>query len=248
MSRDGWAALPRGATGLSAVCDCGISWSYSFTIKYKDLFWYYIVSSEINQNIAVEGLNASCVSFPWTCFRCIDVHEILWHYKYFCKVHSCTDNCRDFHLRYYNVPWTFWNKEQRFASLITVENRQLSAGPLNFDCSHVWQWTVNSTTVAFGSESVNMYLHKKKTITTLYYFLGELANVKLKNLITTHSEHFLTHWWLPRCVMVAGEASPQHSLFLYTVHESPFEPAHRRFSIVFYLPLHKFWEKWVWKF
>ena len=32
MSRDGWAALLRGATGLSAVCDCGISWSYSLTI------------------------------------------------------------------------------------------------------------------------------------------------------------------------------------------------------------------------
>ena len=32
MSRDGWAALPRGATGLSAVCDCGISWSYLLTI------------------------------------------------------------------------------------------------------------------------------------------------------------------------------------------------------------------------
>ena len=28
VSRDGWAALPRGAVGLSAVCDCGISWSY----------------------------------------------------------------------------------------------------------------------------------------------------------------------------------------------------------------------------
>ena len=26
------AALPRGATGLSAVCNCGISWSYSLTI------------------------------------------------------------------------------------------------------------------------------------------------------------------------------------------------------------------------
>ena len=25
MSRDGRAALPHGATGLSAVCDCGIS-------------------------------------------------------------------------------------------------------------------------------------------------------------------------------------------------------------------------------
>ena len=25
VSRGGWAASPRGATGLSAVCDCGIS-------------------------------------------------------------------------------------------------------------------------------------------------------------------------------------------------------------------------------
>ena len=32
VSRDGWAAPPRGATGLSTVCDCGISWSYSLTI------------------------------------------------------------------------------------------------------------------------------------------------------------------------------------------------------------------------
>ena len=32
MSRDGWAAVPRGATGLSAVCDFGISYSYLLTI------------------------------------------------------------------------------------------------------------------------------------------------------------------------------------------------------------------------
>ena len=29
-------ALPRGATGLSAVCDCGISRSYSLTILNTD--------------------------------------------------------------------------------------------------------------------------------------------------------------------------------------------------------------------
>ena len=34
-----------------------------------------------------------------------------------------------------------------------VKNRQLSTVPLNFDCSRVWQWMVNSTAVAFGSES-----------------------------------------------------------------------------------------------
>ena len=32
MSRDGCVALPRGDVGLSAVCDCGISGSYSLTI------------------------------------------------------------------------------------------------------------------------------------------------------------------------------------------------------------------------
>ena len=56
---------------------------------------------------------------------------------------------------------TVWNKEQRFASLITVKSRQLSTVPINFDCSRVWQWTVYSTTVAFGSESVNAYFVRK---------------------------------------------------------------------------------------
>ena len=32
MSHDGRVALPRGAMGLSAVCDSGISWSYPLTI------------------------------------------------------------------------------------------------------------------------------------------------------------------------------------------------------------------------
>ena len=32
VSRDCCVALPRGAMGLSAVCDCGISWSYSLLI------------------------------------------------------------------------------------------------------------------------------------------------------------------------------------------------------------------------
>ena len=32
MSRDGCVALPRGDMGSSAVCDCGISRSYSLSI------------------------------------------------------------------------------------------------------------------------------------------------------------------------------------------------------------------------
>ena len=32
VSRDGYVALPRGAMSLPAVCDCGISRSYSLTM------------------------------------------------------------------------------------------------------------------------------------------------------------------------------------------------------------------------
>ena len=37
MSRDCCVALPRGVMGLSAVCDCGISWSYSLFIYYCNI-------------------------------------------------------------------------------------------------------------------------------------------------------------------------------------------------------------------
>ena len=95
--------VERSSSRCSAVCDCGISWSYSLTFFY---IWYYY------------------------------------------------------------VPWTFWNKEQSFASLITVKSRQLPMVSLNFDCTHVWQWTVNSTTVTFGSESVKEW--------TLWYIQQEI--------------------------------------------------------------------------
>ena len=32
VSRDCYVTHPHDATGLSAICDCGISWLYSFTI------------------------------------------------------------------------------------------------------------------------------------------------------------------------------------------------------------------------
>ena len=38
MSRDCCVALPSGATGLSVICDCGISWSYSLTIFDSSVF------------------------------------------------------------------------------------------------------------------------------------------------------------------------------------------------------------------
>ena len=44
VSHDRCGALPHVAMGLSAVCDCGITWSYSFTIFTQTLYivklWY----------------------------------------------------------------------------------------------------------------------------------------------------------------------------------------------------------------
>ena len=62
MSRDGWAALPRGAKGLSAVCDCGISWSYSlflyafFSLIRDLLFKYRCQKAERSQASSIKTL------------------------------------------------------------------------------------------------------------------------------------------------------------------------------------------------
>ena len=55
MSRDGLAALPRGATGLSTVCDCGIltyyfaqvadSFTYRSVTPWTYFDWLAMVSS-----------------------------------------------------------------------------------------------------------------------------------------------------------------------------------------------------------
>ena len=53
MSRDGRVALPSDAMGLSAVCDCGISRSYSHTI--------------FDVTTIVFVLRGYCKKFPCTC-------------------------------------------------------------------------------------------------------------------------------------------------------------------------------------
>ena len=90
-----------------------IKHSSTTSIKHKNLFWYYIVSSEINQNMAVEGLNASGMSFLWTCFCCFRRPRNLLTLQIILLSH--------FLIWYSYVLWTFLNKEQRFASLLTVE-------------------------------------------------------------------------------------------------------------------------------
>ena len=70
VSRDGWAALPRGATGLSAVCECGISWSYSLTI-FKSLLrqglsepdFYGDLVYKLNKIVGSNNFSAHFVKF-----------------------------------------------------------------------------------------------------------------------------------------------------------------------------------------
>ena len=51
MPRDGWAALHCGAMGLSVVSDCGISWSYSFTIFYgRHTALHFGVKAKVSQD------------------------------------------------------------------------------------------------------------------------------------------------------------------------------------------------------
>ena len=40
---------------------------------------------------------------------------------------------------------------------------------------------------------INMQWHPKNNYHFVSFFLGKLANVLLRNFITTHWEHFLTH-------------------------------------------------------
>ena len=65
LLKQGWAALPRGAPGLSAVCECGISWSYSLTIflgiiNFANIFLNFIDDTTIWYLNSKLDLNLSC--------------------------------------------------------------------------------------------------------------------------------------------------------------------------------------------
>ena len=51
MSRDGIAALPRGATGLSAVFDCCISRLYSLTIFALKIYVLFIAARIVSGDV-----------------------------------------------------------------------------------------------------------------------------------------------------------------------------------------------------
>ena len=44
-------SLPHGAVGWSAVCECGISWSYLLTCCISDLFGFNVAAPFINSRI-----------------------------------------------------------------------------------------------------------------------------------------------------------------------------------------------------
>ena len=109
---------------------------------------------------------------------------------------------------YYLVPWTFWNKEQRVASHITVKNRQLSTESVNFDWSRAWQWTINSNTVAFGSESVILneilnpiatcicvYMSRDMSFPTMWYVRLAKPQISLR-ICAVWSEPLLFAWMI----------------------------------------------------
>ena len=57
VSSDCCVALPRGAMGLSAVCDCSISWSGSLTL-YMTFCWYLRVLPVLHRPEVVDiGVN-----------------------------------------------------------------------------------------------------------------------------------------------------------------------------------------------
>ena len=60
MSRDCCVALPHDATGLPAVSDCGISWSYSLTFCVWSLLCYTVLSVLFNFAITEEE-RAACL-------------------------------------------------------------------------------------------------------------------------------------------------------------------------------------------
>ena len=79
MSRDGWVALPRGAMGLSAVCDCGISWSYSLTIFTANVYLcrllpfhikYRMCFHKAHNRYVLTYFNHSNIFNLLTCFHC----------------------------------------------------------------------------------------------------------------------------------------------------------------------------------
>ena len=106
------------------------------SIKDQDLFWY-IVSSEINQSIAVEALNAFYMSSPWTCFqyfylfKCIRrkikiLVSCILYFLISAKTHMFVKSILVQKIAYASIcdiimsPEHFENTKQRVASFITV--------------------------------------------------------------------------------------------------------------------------------
>ena len=142
MSRDGCVALPRGAMGLSAVCDCGISWSYSLTIFSR---------LKLNPN---QKIKASTQAF-FLCHKCLTRNSIFLLKTNFCssKLTFLTRNSLlllETHFYYSKLAFLTRNSlfipETRLSySKLTFLTRnslptksESQAPPLTGSCGHYW--------------------------------------------------------------------------------------------------------------
>ena len=76
MSRDGFVALPCGAIGLSAVCNCGITRSYSLTISVTCHFMHICTRA-----MALD-LRQNFVSTQYLENKILEFHQILYMNSY----------------------------------------------------------------------------------------------------------------------------------------------------------------------
>ena len=98
VSRDCCVALPWGASGLSAVCDCGISWSYYFInaneIKHCLPVVFDCLIYEVDFLDSLRLLiEIACPSFS---LKHSEFFTILC-FRSRCKVHSGGDRCAALH-------------------------------------------------------------------------------------------------------------------------------------------------------
>ena len=106
MSRDGWAALPRDTTGLSVVCDCGISWSYSLTILASFDFWCetrfllrlinpkYIIYGHVRKFVTLsiifwKYIYKICLKIIWSNGMCSNFLLLHFSFRFVMRVTSC---------------------------------------------------------------------------------------------------------------------------------------------------------------
>ena len=88
--------FPHGATGLSAVCDCGISWSYSFTIFETIIHLWHGREIKLALN-NIRNWNKQHTKYVLQMLPSKLNQNRKWCHSFF-----SVENCRD------SFPWNLW--------------------------------------------------------------------------------------------------------------------------------------------